>query len=132
MPNNAPDDWDMNFINMAISGDCDLDPAELLNAIKKIERKLGRIDRGFWGPREIDIDILIYGDKEIILENLIIPHKYLLERPFALIPSCDLLPNFKYPKKGSFYGKKLIEIKESAKFTANECILSNEYQITLS
>ncbi len=89
---NQPD-----FINAAVKGFTDLSPHELLYYIKSVEKNLGRIYRFHWGPREIDIDILFYG--ELILENknLIIPHPRLHERDFVLLPLMDLEPNFIHP-----------------------------------
>jgi len=125
LPDDAPPDWDKDYINLAVSGDTDLSPAQLLKSVKQIEQELGRIDRGFWSPREIDIDILIYGNEEIITENLVIPHKYFLERPFALWPANDLKPEWKYPKKGTFYNKTLKEIVSLSKLDNNSCWLTN-------
>ena len=61
LPKDAPLDWDLEFLNMAILAFTSLTPEQLLTQIKQIEKDLGREDRGFWGPREIDIDILTYG-----------------------------------------------------------------------
>ena len=118
---NAPEIWDKNFINLAISGFTDCSPKELLINIKNIEKKLGRINRGTWSPREIDIDILIYGDLIINLPELTIPHKYLLERDFAFLPANDLYPNWKYPIKGNLYKQNLSEIIACKKINSYNC-----------
>ena len=83
---NSPKEWDIDFFNITFSGDINLDdfePLEILRIIKEIELKVGRINRGKWSPREIDIDILAidnlafdFGDK------LHIPHKELFNRDF--------------------------------------------------
>lgn len=91
MPN-SPQEWNQPFLNMAVSGTTHLGPQELLVALKNIERKLGRVDRGLWAPREIDLDILAYGDLEIREVNLVIPHPELLNRYFALAPFAEVAP----------------------------------------
>ena len=86
-----------NFLNTAIKGTTDLSPLELLNFIKEIEKKVGRIKRFKWGPREIDIDILFY-ENLIFNNNLLqIPHLRLHKRDFVLKPLLDLEPKFIHP-----------------------------------
>lgn len=121
LPDDAPPDWDKNFINLAIVGFCSLSPKQLLFSIKQIEQELGRIDRGFWSPREIDIDILTYGTNQITTEDLVIPHQSFLERPFALLPAHDLRPEWKYPKKSVFYNKTLQDIVKNINIDESEC-----------
>jgi 2-amino-4-hydroxy-6-hydroxymethyldihydropteridine diphosphokinase len=85
---NSPKEWNREFFNIAISADIDLEkfsPEKILEIAKKIEKKLGRIDREKWAPREIDIDILAIDDLRINLDDkLEIPHKGLFERDFFL------------------------------------------------
>jgi 2-amino-4-hydroxy-6-hydroxymethyldihydropteridine diphosphokinase len=85
---NSPEEWDIDFYNIAFSGDIDLNkfpPINILEIIKKIEIDLGRKDRGKWSPREIDIDIAIVENLRINLGNkLQIPHKNLLDRDFFI------------------------------------------------
>jgi len=95
----SPKEWDIPFLNMAVAGDCDLGPQELLTALKKIESDMGRIDRGRWAPREIDLDILAYDDLEIREVNLTIPHPELFNRHFALAPFADVAPDWTYQYK---------------------------------
>lgn len=110
LPEGAPPEWDINFFNMALSCESDLLPQDLLAAAKAIESNLGRMRRGHWGPREIDIDILAYGGEVVEREDLIIPHKELLDRDFALIPFADVAPDWKYPVTGKFYGKTACDL----------------------
>jgi 2-amino-4-hydroxy-6-hydroxymethyldihydropteridine diphosphokinase len=105
LPQDAPENWNIPFLNRAISGETLLSPQDLLKEIKTIEKKLGRIDRGRWGPREIDIDILAYHDDVIQEPDLIIPHVGLLERDFALIPFAEIAPDWVYPVEGPDFGK---------------------------
>ena len=106
LPENAPPEWNINFLNMAIAGDCEITPQELLRKVKEIELKLGRQFRGYWSPREIDIDILAYNSLIIDEENLQIPHKFLHERDFAIIPFAEIYPDWIHP----ILGKSALEI----------------------
>ena len=119
LPEGAPESWDINFLNLAVSGITNYEPTKLLDNIKQIEQKIGRIDRGKWSPREIDIDILIYGNHIIKNDKLIIPHQFLTVRPFALIPASELAPDWKYPLKGNYYKKKLKTIVNLSKINNN-------------
>lgn len=69
-----------------------LAPLDLLDAVKTIERDLGRVETLRWGPRVIDIDILFYGEAAIADERLILPHKEILRRAFVLIPLAEIDP----------------------------------------
>lgn len=89
----APKEWDRPFLNMAAAGECTLQPLPLLSALKDIERSLGRKDRGRWAPREIDLDILVYGDVVMEADGLTLPHPELLKRYFALAPLVDVAPD---------------------------------------
>jgi 2-amino-4-hydroxy-6-hydroxymethyldihydropteridine diphosphokinase len=97
LPEGAAPEWNTPFLNMAVGGETDLSPQDLLKTIKEIEKDLGRVNRGRWGPREIDIDILIYHDQIMNTENLTIPHPELLKREFALLPLLELVPDWAYP-----------------------------------
>lgn len=121
LPQNAPKSWNQSFLNMAIIGNCSYQPQILLTKIKSIEKQIGRIHRGFWSPREIDIDILIYDNLEINEDNLTIPHKHLLERPFVLLPINDLIPDWQYPKSGTFYNKSISSIIAEMNISLDEC-----------
>ena len=81
-----------NFLNSALKGKTSLSPQELLHFVKGIERKMGRVDRGINGPREIDIDILFYDDIVLDTPDLKIPHPRISERDFVLRPLLDLAP----------------------------------------
>ena len=84
------------FVNAAAA----LAPRELLQACQEVERALGR-DRGpdeiRWGPRTIDIDILLYGDKVIREPDLQIPHPRMHEREFVLVPLAQIAPEATHP-----------------------------------
>lgn len=79
-----------NYLNMAIRGETKLSPKELLEVNQKIEQNLGRVNRFRWGPREIDIDIIFYGNLIIKSEALTIPHPRFQVRDFVLQPLADI------------------------------------------
>lgn len=87
-----------HFLNLVCHGYTRLPPAALLNLIKGIEGKLGRLPNSHNLPRTIDIDILFYGDQVIDTPELTIPHPKLTERAFVLIPLAEIAPDLVCPK----------------------------------
>lgn len=86
------------FINMCIRAITDHGPRELLKIIKNIESDMGRPrDERRWGPRVIDIDILLYDDLVMNEPDLIIPHPLMLERPFVLGPLNEIAADVIHP-----------------------------------
>lgn len=83
------------FINIVIRFCCSYSPYELLNISQNIEAAVGRKKTFHWGPRVIDIDIIIFGKRKICTEHLIIPHPRMYERAFVLIPLSDLDKEYK-------------------------------------
>jgi 2-amino-4-hydroxy-6-hydroxymethyldihydropteridine diphosphokinase len=82
-----------DYANACAIGRTALAPFDLLDAIKRLERDLGRVETVRWGPRVIDIDILYYGDLALQDERLVIPHRDLLNRAFVLIPLAEIAPD---------------------------------------
>ena len=78
------------FLNMVISIRTALSPFELLKVCQEIEQKLGRKRLVKWGPRSIDLDILLYNQENIETEQLTVPHPRMLERAFVLIPLLEI------------------------------------------
>ncbi|RME63560.1 MAG: 2-amino-4-hydroxy-6-hydroxymethyldihydropteridine diphosphokinase, partial [Nitrospirae bacterium] len=85
------------FVNLAVEAETDLSPEELLKRVKTIERALGREDTFRWGPRVVDIDILFYDNLVIETDTLKIPHPYIAERDFVLLPMAEIAPQFVHP-----------------------------------
>ena len=81
------------FLNMVAEIETSLQPLELLSSLQKIEEKLGRTREIKWGPRTIDLDILLYNQENMKSERLIIPHPRMKERGFVLIPLFELAPH---------------------------------------
>ena len=86
-----------DFVNMAVEGKTEIPPMELLLRIKAIEKALGREETFRWGPRVVDIDILFYGDLVIDWPDLKVPHPYIPEREFVLLPMAEIAPDFVHP-----------------------------------
>jgi 2-amino-4-hydroxy-6-hydroxymethyldihydropteridine diphosphokinase len=86
-----------DFLNQVVGGLTALPPQDLLATLKTIEKTLGRRPSFQYGPRRIDIDILLYGDWVLDTDGLQIPHPHLHERAFVLVPLCDLVPNLLHP-----------------------------------
>ena len=86
-----------NFLNTVLSGFTDVEPQELLQFTKTVQKKVGRVERFRNGPREIDIDILFYGNVVYKDEELEIPHPRLQDRDFVLQPFSDINPDFSHP-----------------------------------
>lgn len=85
------------FLNQVLETETNLAPTELLAYLKTLEKSLGRQANFRYGPRLIDIDILLYGSQIIELDSLTIPHPRLAEREFVLRPLCELAPNLHHP-----------------------------------
>lgn len=91
------------FLNTALSLRApDMQPPELIQTMLEIERMLGRVreQEARWGPRTIDLDVLVWGARTIRTPELEIPHPRLVERRFALAPLADLYPDFDVPGRG--------------------------------
>jgi len=90
------------FLNGAAALETELAPLALLERLQDVERQLGRVRSGpRFGPRTIDLDLLVYGDLQIDESGLEIPHPRLVERRFVLEPLAELDPELDVPGKGS-------------------------------
>ena len=88
------------FLNGAAAVETELTPRELLETLLAIERALGRERRERWGPRTIDLDLLLYGAETVDEPGLTVPHPHLHERRFALEPLAELDPELEIPGRG--------------------------------
>lgn len=99
-----------DFINGVLEFETRLDPIALLVALKELEQRVGRKPRERWGPREIDLDILLYGNYVVMMSFLKIPHPHLTDRDFFLFPLLELNPALIHPLYGTGlkeYARKL-------------------------
>ena len=89
------------FLNAVVAVETELTPRELLDRLLAVERELGRTRAGpRYGPRTIDLDLLLYGDEVVDEPGLTVPHPRLAERRFALEPLADLDPGLTIPGAG--------------------------------
>lgn len=83
-------DW---FLNGALGVETTLDPHGLLDACLAVETELGRVRERRWGPRAIDIDVLSYEGAAVEDARLILPHRFVRERAFVLVPLAEIAPD---------------------------------------
>ena len=102
-------DW---FINGVIKIETDLKPLGLLRRLKEIESQLGRKETLRWGPRSIDLDILLFDEKKIQMEELQIPHPRLQERQFVLVPLAEIDRHLIHPVLKKSIGDLLKNLTE--------------------
>jgi 2-amino-4-hydroxy-6-hydroxymethyldihydropteridine diphosphokinase len=86
-----------DFLNQVIEINTVFSPTQLLNEMKAIEVKMGRTEKGNYKSRIIDLDILLYGNRIIDTDELTVPQRELLNRPFAIIPLVEIAPNIIHP-----------------------------------
>ena len=89
------------FLNGVVAVDTRLDPRALLDVLLGIEETLGRVRAERWGPRTIDLDLLLYGDAVVDEPDLVVPHPRLHERRFVLEPLAELEPEAVVPGRGA-------------------------------
>jgi len=85
------------FLNQVVTGRTFLKPQQLLSFVKQVESNMGRVKNFRNGPRLIDIDILVFGDQTLALDDLVIPHPCMAERAFVLVPLAELEPDLVIP-----------------------------------
>ncbi len=85
------------FVNAVARIKTALGPLQLMITLRRIEVTLGRTPTFRWGPREIDLDLLLYGDRQISRRGLIVPHPAMHDRIFVLMPLRDLWPGYRLP-----------------------------------
>ena len=102
------------FINAVVEAETERDPADLLKALKGIEKRMGRRDARRWGPRIIDLDILLYNDLIVNEQSLRIPHPRMHEREFVLRPLAEIAPYKVHPVFAKTVQELLREITGSS------------------
>ncbi|PKG56399.1 2-amino-4-hydroxy-6-hydroxymethyldihydropteridine diphosphokinase [Shewanella sp. GutDb-MelDb] len=88
-----------DYVNAVAGFKTDLAPIHLLDALQKIENEQGRLRTLRWGPRTLDLDLLLYGNEHINLPRLTVPHYGMKQRSFVLVPLFDLTPTLILPDK---------------------------------
>jgi 2-amino-4-hydroxy-6-hydroxymethyldihydropteridine diphosphokinase len=100
------------FLNMVAQIHTELSPIELLDACSETETKLGRKREIHWGPRTIDLDILLFNEENMITERLVIPHPRMFERAFVIIPLLEISPKIKLPSTSQSLKEVLVELPD--------------------
>lgn len=100
------------FLNMAVKVSTSLTARELLDRCLEIEEEMGRVREIRWGPRKIDLDILLYNNENIEMEDLRIPHPRMTERAFVLVPLLEIDGKVRLPKQSVSLGEVLSEIPD--------------------
>lgn len=86
-----------DYLNAVVSVPTSLTPRELLEALLAVEAELGRHRGQRWGPREIDLDLLLYGDEMVEEDGLTVPHPEMTKRSFVLLPLLEIAPDLDLP-----------------------------------
>lgn len=86
-----------DFLNLVVSVRTALSPRELMDALLHIENKMGRVRTVRWGPRVIDLDLLLFGESVVEIPGLSVPHPRLRERSFVLLPLAEIAPDLILP-----------------------------------
>lgn len=121
-PEDRPDQaW---FLNLVLEAQTSLTPRRLLVRVQEVERELGRQRTEAKGPRNIDIDILLYGDQTVDQEDLKIPHPAMTRRRFVLEPLTGLAPDLCHPADGRPFREDLaLTLHQQARQTAFSVVL---------
>ena len=101
-----------NFLNLVVAYETILSPADLLAACKSVEAEVGRVASYRWGPRLIDVDILLYGEEVVNLAtpDLQIPHPRLSQRAFVLVPLAEIAPDIIVPPDNASFRRLLARV----------------------
>lgn len=100
------------FLNAAVELNTSLAPIELLDHLQAIEDRCGRVRKERWGPRTIDLDMLLYDDLQMNKDRLILPHPYMHERAFVLKPLADVAPELRLNRFGRTVQELLAAVGE--------------------
>jgi 2-amino-4-hydroxy-6-hydroxymethyldihydropteridine diphosphokinase len=108
------------FLNAAAALTTELPPRELLHALLGAEKDAGRVRSQAWGPRTLDLDILLYGDRVTAEEGLTLPHPRMTERLFVLAPLAEIAADVVHPVTGRTMGEHLAELRDAEPVPARE------------
>jgi len=102
-----------DFLNVVVLVETSIGVVDFHSQIKLIEKEIGRVERKRWGPREIDIDILLFGDRVINEATIVIPHTEMVNRRFVLQPLAEIAPETVHPLAYKTVKELLAECNDS-------------------
>lgn len=114
-----------NFLNAALEIETTLEPPALLKDVKQLEQRLGRGVTEKWGPREIDIDILLYDGLVHHDDMLSVPHPELEKRKFVLVPLREIAPDVVHPVNGMTISELALSCKDNSR------VVKSSYRLLL-
>ncbi|MGA1285807.1 MAG: 2-amino-4-hydroxy-6-hydroxymethyldihydropteridine diphosphokinase [Prochlorothrix sp.] len=89
-----------DYLNACAVLETNQGPLDLLQTLLRVEQQFGRVRRERWGPRLLDLDLLLYGDRILSLPQLEIPHPRMVDRAFVLVPLAEIAPHWREPRSG--------------------------------
>lgn len=120
-----------NFYNTVVKIKTELVVKDLFISLKEIEKKIGRISREKWGPREIDLDILLFNDLIFSDEIITLPHKGIIYRDFVLVPLIEIEPELVHPVFKRKISEFISELKTQniiKKFSESQLLKETEFE----
>jgi 2-amino-4-hydroxy-6-hydroxymethyldihydropteridine diphosphokinase len=110
------------FLNAVAEVETRMEPGPLLRRLRDVERALGRVRHERWGPRTIDLDLLLWGDRSVATRSLTLPHPRMAERRFVLGPLAELCPGRRVPGTGRTVRGLLKAVKESEAHPSRQAV----------
>lgn len=104
-----------DYLNAVVAVDTDATAHELLAIAQRLEAAAGRVRRERWGPRRLDVDVLLVGDERVDADDLVVPHPRLEERAFVLAPLHDLAPELVTAPPGGWHDIRRTEVRLEAR-----------------
>lgn len=107
------------FLNAAAQVSTTLEPLPLLKVMLQVEQDMGRVRQRHWGERNIDLDLLLYGERQLHSEELTLPHPDMLNREFVLAPLAEIAPQLRHPTAHKTIRELLEELRQKSQETGS-------------